>query len=195
MATESTHLVEVRFPVTAGLIATIVVGSISLIYWMATGSVEKVVVFLAASSAAAAGILTAFYSARSLAMTAASLRLDEELRTRELAFRFTSKWNDPAMFHVRDTVRALFALDHKSPEFQASIQAKETNVIHFLNFLEEVGIAIERGGADAGILKEAFGGVVSKAWSELEEWIREQRRQRCQPRIWIYVEELARRWN
>jgi Domain of unknown function (DUF4760) len=92
-------------------------------------------------------------------------------------------------------VRELFSADHKAPDFQDDIKAKQTNVIHFLNFLEEVGIAIEKGGADHTILKEAFGGVVNTAWSKLQDWIREQRRERNRQRIWIYVEELAKKWN
>ncbi len=69
-----TQLAEVRFPVTAGLVATMLVGVMSLIYWMASGSVEELVVFVAASTAAAGAILTAFHSARSLALTAGALR-------------------------------------------------------------------------------------------------------------------------
>jgi hypothetical protein len=190
-----TRLAEVRFPVTAGLVATMLVGVMSLIYWMASGSVEELVVFVAASTAAAGAILTAFHSARSLALTAGALRKEEEQRNKEMAFRLTAKWNDPTMFHVRDTIRALFVLDHKSEEFKASIRAKETNVIHFLNFLEEVGIAIEKGGADPAVLKEAYGGVVLKAWGKLQDWVKDQRAEYGQPRIWIYVEDLAKKWN
>jgi hypothetical protein len=191
----SDKLGEIRFPVTASFTGAVVVGVLTVCFWMATNSFEKTVLFVAAAAAAAGVILGALYSARSLTLTAAALDREEARARRTLAFQFTSKWNDPAMFHVRDVVRDVFNTDHRDPQFNDKLKAKETNVIHFLNFLEEVGIAIEKGGADPTILQEAFGGVVVTAWSKLQNWVRECRQTRGRAKIWAYVEELARKWN
>jgi hypothetical protein len=77
----------------------------------------------------------------------------------------------------------------------ALLTSQETNVIHFLNFLEEVAIAMEKAGADPDILREAFRGIVLTAWSKLQAWAIEQRRKRNAPRLWTNVEDLAKKWN
>jgi hypothetical protein len=99
------------------------------------------------------------------------------------------------MFHVRDAVRELLTGDHNSVEFSALLTSQQTNVIHFLNFLEEVAIALEKAGADPDVLREAFRGIVLTAWSKLQAWAIEQRRKRNTPRLWTHVEDLAKKWN
>jgi hypothetical protein len=185
----------IRFPITASLIAAAIVVILGLVYWYSTGKVPETVLFIAAAGAGAGAVLGAFYTARGLQLTAAALTRDETRYKVALAFNFTSKWNDPAMFHVRDAVRELLNGDHSSPEFTALLKAKETNVIHFLNFLEEVAIAIEKGGADPNVLCEAFRGITVTAWSKLQSWVTELRRKRNSPKIWFNVEDLARKWN
>jgi hypothetical protein len=189
------QLGEIRFPVTASLMTALVVLLLGFAYWHYTEKIPETILFIAAAGAGAGAILGAFYTARGLELTASALSREERRHTTALAFQFTSKWNDPAMFHVRDAVRGLFNEDHKSDQFKKHVIENETNVIHFLNFLEEVAIAIERGGADSEVLREAFGGITIMAWSKLEEWVVDLRRRRNGPKIWINVEELAEKWN
>lgn len=185
---------EVRFTITAGLIAGAVVIALAVAYWLATYSLPQLAVFVAASAAAAAAIVSAFYSGRGLRQAAEAIEIQEETRRKALALHLISRWNDPAMYHVRDVVREVFKTDHNSPGFQQRLTDKETNVIHFLNFLEEVALGLEQAGADEAILRSAFSGVVSTAWTKLENYVREQRRARGRPLIWTKVEELARSW-
>jgi hypothetical protein len=189
------RLGELRFPVTASIVATLIVIVLGGVYGYIIRKVAETVLFIAAASAGAGAILGAFYTARGLELTASALARDEIRYKTALAFQFTSKWNDPAMFHVRDAVRGLLTGDHNSVEFSALLTTQETNVIHFLNFLEEVAIAMERAGADPDILREAFRGIVLTAWSRLQAWAVEQRRKRNTPRLWTNVEALARKWN
>jgi len=193
--TNADRLGEIRFPVSASLITLAVVIALGCVYGYTTGNVPETVLFIAAAGAASGAILSAFYTARGFQLTAAALNRDESRHKVALAFQFTSKWNDPAMFHVRDAVRELLNGDHGSPEFGALLKAKETNVIHFLNFLEEVSIAINKGGADQDVLREAFRGITITAWSKLQAWVTELRRKRNSPRIWVNVEDLAKKWN
>ena len=194
MAKNGDILGEVRLPISASLIAIVIVAALSVVYWFATYSLSQLVIFIAAVAAGVGATLGAFYASRGLQLTAAALEKEEIRLSKALAFQFTSKWNDPAMFHVRDVVRELFAIDTQKPEFLACLRQKETNAIHFLNFLEEVSIAIEYGGADATILEEAFGGVVGTAWSKLHPWVMEFRQTRQNTKIWIKVEALAKAW-
>lgn len=186
---------EPRFPVTASIVATLIVIFLGGIYGYTTGKVPDMVLFVTAAAAGAGTILGAFYTARGLELTAAALARDEIRHQTALAFQFTSRWNEPAMFHVRDAMRELLGGDHNSAEFAAHLTAEETNVIHFLNFLEELSIAIEKAGADSNVLHEAFRGITLTAWSKLQAWVVEQRRQRNNQRIWVNLENLARRWN
>jgi hypothetical protein len=144
--TTADKLGEIHFPITASLISLALVVVLGFVYGYTTGKIPETVLFIAAAGAAAGAVLSAFYTARGFPLTAAALTRDETRYKVALAFRFTSKWNDPAMFHVRDAVRELLNGDHGSPEFGALLREKETNVIHFLNFLEEVSIAINKVG-------------------------------------------------
>jgi uncharacterized protein DUF4760 len=189
------RLGELRFPVTASIVSTLIVTFLGAVYWYATARIPDTVLFVAAAATGAGTVLGAFYTARGLELTASVLARDEIRYKTSLAFGFTSKWNDPAMFDVRDAVRELLNGDHNSVEFAEHLVCHETNVIHFMNFLEELSIAIERGGADPHVLREAFRGIALTAWSKLQAWVVEQRRRRNAPRLWINVEGLARNWN
>ena len=189
------RLGEVRFPVTASLVASAIVLILGGVYWYTTGKISETVLFIAAAGAATGAILGAFYTARGLELTAAALARDEVRYKVSLAFQFTAKWNDPAMFRVRDAIREIFNGDHNSQKFAEHLASEETNVINFLNFLEEVGIAMEKAGADPIILEEAFKGITTLAWSKLHPWVIERRRKRNAPKMWVYMEKLASKWN
>jgi Domain of unknown function (DUF4760) len=186
---------KIEFPIKASVVVSIVVLLLSLLYWLATRSLPQTILFFTGAGAAAGAILAAFYSARSLAINAAYLEREEKRRKKDLALERAARWNDPTMYHVRDVVRELFDSDHTSEAFQRNLRDKKTNVIHFLNFLEEIAIVIEYGEADERILREAFEGVISTACSKLHSWISTHRINRGRPRIWIKLEELGKRWN
>ena len=186
---------ELRFPVTASIAATRIVIIMGAVYWYTTARVPDTVLFVAAAAAGAGTVLGAFYTARGLELTAAALARDEIRYQTAPAFQFIARWNEPSLFHVRDAVRELLNGDPNSSEFAALLMSKATNVIHFLNFLEEPSIAIEKAGANPDVLHEAFRGIALTAWSRLQKWIVEQRRGRNTPKLWINVETLARKWN
>lgn len=197
----SDHLGEVKFPVRASWIAIAVVVGLSIAFYWESRSVKETIVFLAAASAAAGAILAAFYSARGLGITAAiaaraaSAEDDQQAyAARMRSMGYGERWNDPSMFHVRDVVRELFDRAQDAQRFKEHVTEKKTNVTHFLNFLEEIAIAVNTGDSDETTLKRMFRGVVIDAWTKLGPWIEEQRRERNRPRGWIEMQELARRW-
>lgn len=188
------HLGEIRLPVSAAVLAALGIMAVTGCYYWLTKDYDKSAILFVAVVAAACTGLSAFYSARALQISASSLERERDRQCKALAFQFTSKWNDPALFHVRDTVRELFANDHNSEAFQKALAERQTNIIHFLNFLEEIAIAIEHG-ADERILKDAFRGVISTGWSKLNSWVGQLRQMRNNPRIWVKVEALSAKWN
>lgn len=194
-------VVEVRFPITASAIAAVVIIVLTICYYLASDSIKDTIVFIAASCAAAGAILAAFYSARGLELSTRGMvnaigasERETAVRRRHYAMRFAERWNDAAMFHMRDIIRELFELVPDSPEFAQLGRERKTNVIHCLNFLEEIALAIKSGDADEDILKDAFRGAVLEASTKLQNWIREQRVSRGRPRVWCELEELARKW-
>jgi hypothetical protein len=194
---KSDRLLDIRlsFSITTSVVTVVALLILSVIYWFATKDLAQTVLFITAAAAAAGAILSAFYSARTLALSTTALEADEARKKKRLALEYAARWNDPSMFHVRDTVRELFGADHRSPEFVRSIEQRQTNVIHFLNFLEELALVLEKGDTDHDILKGVYVGVVCVAWTKLQHWITEFRRVRGRPRMWIGFEELARKWN
>lgn len=192
---------EVRLPVTASAIAAVAVVVLTSWYYVETKNTEKTLLFAAAMLAAAGAILAAFYAARAIGATsqvasANTQNAANELaaRKRQAALRYVERWNEASMFHVRDVVRGLFDGAHDGNEFRQLLVDKRTNVINFLNFLEEIAIARESGDVDEKILKDAFRGVVETAWQRLQAWVGEQRRLRNRQRIWCKLEELAQHW-
>lgn len=188
-------ILEVRIPVSASIAAAVSVMALTVAFWYATKSWSQTVLFFVGACAAFGAVLSAFYAARSLSLTAAALDRSERRARQAIAFQFTSKWNDPTMFHVRDAIRKVFHYDHKSKEFADHIHSNETNIIHFLNLLEEIAIAMEIGEADPNILELAFKGVVTTSWNKLQNWVGDFRQVRGRPAYWINVEKLAQKWR
>jgi hypothetical protein len=179
---------ELRISISVTVIAVLLLALVTVIFYWLTKDLKQTAIFLVAAAAASGSTLGAFYSARALRLTADSQR-------KALAFQFTSKWNDPQLFHVRDAIKTLFDLDPRDAAFEALVDEKKTNVIHFLNLMEEIGVAIEFAGADEDILKAAYQGVVLKAWEKLQHWIRDTRTSYGQLDLWIKFEQLAIKWR
>jgi type IV secretory pathway VirB3-like protein len=186
---------ELRISVSATLIAIVLLILVTVVFYWLTADLKQTAIFLVAAAAASGSTLGAFYSARALRVTAAALKEEKERQCRALAFHFISRWNDPGLYHVRDAIRALFEMDPRKDEFERAVKERHTNVIHFLNFLEEIGLAIEFGGAHEAILKEAYAGVVSKAWEKMQYWIGQNRRDYGQEDLWIKFENLSIKWR
>lgn len=196
-------MITVVFPVRAGWVVGLMIIALTVAYWFATKSFRETVLFLAASAAAGGAILGAFFSGRAVAVTTeamertreATLKLSQETK-RVRALDVGRRWNDPNMFHVRDACRVLFDMEaSKKAEILALAREKTTNLIHMLNFLEEMAIQISADIADETILKEQFGGIVALSWARLEEWICEHRKLRGRPKQWMCLQTLAQKWN
>jgi len=207
MATDSDDLftVKLSFVIRAGAVSVVVALVLTGIYYWATRSVKDTVVFFAAIVAAIGAVLSAFYAARAItlstrAQNAASAAAQAEfLRQRHLtSMRYGERWNHPNMFHVRDTVREVFSASvgrQGEEAFNKIIEEKKTNVIHFLNFLEEVAIVLDRDLADHDIMFAQFQGILGQGYHRLEPWIVQHRRERGLPRMWEYAEMLAAKWD
>lgn len=182
--------------------AAIVVILTGLFYWN-TGSFDKTVIFGAAATAAAATVLAAGYTGKTLGLylqqdkRAQQIHDDKvALRKKHVALRYAERWNDPAMYHVRDVFRDL-AAKRNLPQDQLiqAIRTKETNVIHVMNFFEEAAFARKHELADDQVLRNQFEGIVATLWTTMEPWVHEYRKERHRPKIYEMVEELSKVWR
>lgn len=202
MAHENDNILEIRFPVTFTVIIVSITSALVVAYHLyASTSLENSAIFLGAAVTACGVIITAYYASRTLrAMIQQDFKrrqredhLDQRGR-KERSLRYGERWNDPSMYHVRDVFRALID-DAANGDIMEMIKGKETNVIHLLNFFEELEFSIEHGLAEQELLKQQFSGLMPIVWRTLSPWIAARRRIFNDDGLWEKVEILNNRWR
>lgn len=195
MPDSSDQIASVQIPVRASSIAISVVLVLTAIFYYITQDFSQTIVFFAASVAAAGGVLSAFFAAKALDSTAEQLVHQAYENKQQAALSFVTRWNDPSMFELRDSLRVVMSHTPKSAELLAEARERETDVTHFLNFLEEIAIAIECGIADSQVLKDAFCGTITGSWHALEDLATELRTESRNKKLWIKLEDLFKQWH
>jgi len=192
--------ISVNFPIKFTAVVVLVVIGLSGLFFYVTGSLKETVIFLAAASAAGGTVITAYYVAKTL-----NLYLSQEVRIREReealdtqgkkerALRYGERWNDPHMYHVRNVCRSV--LEPSADDIRGRVAGNETNVIHLLNFFEEVGFSVKQELVDERLLYDQFGGLVPTIWRTLEPWIKDRRGTFHDDKMWEVVEEFSKRWR
>lgn len=195
------HLFEVRFPITFASAAGAVALGLTGAYYAVTYSLPQSAIFLGAAATAAGTVTTAYFTARTLQTM---MRQERERRRREddldafgkreRSLRYGERWNNPSMYYVRDVCRGI--LERASEvDISDATHGRETNVIHLLNFFEEVGYAIDHELADETLLRHQFSGLIPTVWRTLEPWVRSRRARLNDDRMWEKAERLAQRWR
>jgi hypothetical protein len=208
--------VRVSFPLRLSLISAAVAVLLTLYFWWLSSSPKETLIFFAACAAAAGQITASFYTARMLSETikqndqagfreAESLRRAEKLEAaaeardkhsmRLFTLNFGTRYNDPTMYHIRDTVRELVVHGGTDGELLALVEKKSTNVIHILNFLEEIGTCYRLGLCEEELIRDQFDAILVSIWSCLLPWIVQYRKLRKNDGIWQDVERLHKLWR
>jgi hypothetical protein len=173
-------------------------------YWI-TRSEREALVFFAAVAAAAGAVLTAVYAARAINLqtsqqiTASAALADARLHSRRLeAMRYAARWNEPRMEQARKACREILQMDgrgvHDITE-ALTVEDRELRVVHMLNFLEEVAVAIERDVADPEVLRDVYRDAVVLVWRCMDQWAIKYRVGRGQPSAWVHLEALYKAWS
>ena len=68
------------------------------------------------------------------------------------------------------------------------------DVIHLLNFLEEVSIAAADDIGDRALLKDFYAEIVNQVWKALELWIQHYRKERDSAEVWKGLEFIHKEW-
>ena len=99
------------------------------------------------------------------------------------------------MYHARDTLRELLDFIGTQDEFVKLVESKKTNVIHIVNFVEEIGHAKKLRLINHEIGKEQFDHIVCSTWVKLWPWITKHRHDRGNQKIWEEFEALYDAWK
>jgi hypothetical protein len=208
--------IQIHFPITFSALASLALVGLTFWYWYETRDIPQTLIFLLAGGTAVGTITASFYTARVLAAT---LRKDERDEAREAnlaaretarekreaehdnillkqaAFRFGERWNDASMYHARDTIRAVCYVKRTEDELNEYLEKNTTNVIHVVNFLEEIATSCKHGVADQVILRTQFDFVIANTWETLYPWIKRHRAARSADDIWEDLEDLYHTWK
>jgi len=203
MTSPNDQIGEINFPLRFTALLVIAVICVTIWYGVVVSwDLEKVLIFGGAGTATSGTILAAFYMGRALnlAISQASGEIEAERRLidmhrRERSAKFGERWNDPNMYHAREVCRSILDHDQLGNDLIEFVEDKKTNVIHILNFLEEVAISIEHGLVDATLARNQFEGIVIGLWQTLDPWIAQHRITRNRPQIFSKLEGLYNTWR
>lgn len=191
----------IQFSILIGIIAVVLVGC----YLIFVKDVSKTLIFAAATAASTGAILAAFYTGRILVQS-----IEQDIYNREqlcdsidfqrkvMALEYASKWNEPSMLKVRKACRKIVHLKEKGLNDVESFINSNGNiddVIHLLNFLEEIAFASQENIADPRLLKEGFLGIVRMTWDTLGLWVKKRRNDIGDQGMWIELEALYSDWT
>lgn len=205
-----------EFPITFSVVGTLALFVLTFWFWRESQSVKETLIFFSAGTVAVANVAAAFYTARTLNaalqkdnQVAVRERLADERATRQEAretaraelrikmysMEFGKRWNDPTMFHVRDTIREIYKKHESGEDLKDFIEERQTNVIHCINFLEEIATACKSGLADEEILRNQFDHITISVWRKVNPWIELYREKRGNKAIWEDLEWAYDRWK
>jgi hypothetical protein len=209
--------INIRFPLGLSVVCGVLVVILTIAFYFSSGgAVKDTLIFFAACVAAAGQVTASFYTAKMLSSTisqnalarenvqveAASRKLDLEARKEgqrydmlKYTVRFGERWNDPNMYKCRDHFREISDFRGSGDELIAMVEARRTDVIHFINFLEEIASAKKHGLIINEIAKEQFDHIAITSWDKLFLWIRNYRIEKGEKKIWEEYEKLVIAWK
>lgn len=177
-----------------GVVAFVVVALLTAAYVAVPIQHQGAVIFFGAGIASAAAIATAFYTAKTLQIA----HIKYEREPEEVAARFAERWNDASMFHVRKACQDVMEMRNQDravvAEKVAGDQQLKNNMVHILNFLEELAVAVRTERADTAYSQRMFAGIVINVYHVLQHWIDDERTRRQRPQLWVEFRWLYDQW-
>lgn len=193
---------NVQFPIQFSIVVVVLVLLLTALYAYVSfpskdnnQSLRDILVFFSALSVAGGTIAGSFYTARALGATIHAEQESAILRRKLYAFEFGKRWNDPQMHYARDTLREIVSHDAGEDDLIKYVEERCTNVIHILNFLDEIACVVRIELADHDCVKDQFLYVVTSTWRKLHPWINRHRTKRGSTAIWSDLENLFDDWK
>jgi len=192
------RLGEIHFPLRLSVLLTVLVIVASGLYWHYPAWRETMV-FLGASFAMVAAVLSAYYISDGLRITIE--QRDEAIRDARVAraFDLISRWNDADLAEPKHQFREIVDRDdaHDAEKLDAHLDQNNQRkiLIEMMNFFEHMALAANGGFADDDTLKAYYKSSITKYHSKLKAWIEKHRRRKNQPTMFVEIETMVERWN
>jgi hypothetical protein len=192
------NLFDVRFPVKASILLSLLVILAGALYWYYP-KWHELLVFMGAGFVMAGTALSAYYIGKGLDVTIEQRNASAEYERVAKAFRFLERWNDPhnheARAKWRDTIEELRGRNVDDIDGILSDKTKKAVVVDALNFFEEMALAANRGLADDSTLMGMFHTLMNEYHGILEGWIKKHRAVKNRPKACIEFDAMVLRWN
>lgn len=158
------------------------------------------IVFGASSLGGLGALAGAFYLARGLILTAQ--QQEDAMRRKEMenAFRYLERWNNPVFHHLKIAAGRVIEIQEKQGAEAVTDELNKdaifrSNVTDVLNFFEEIAIAINSKIVDEKTLRRAYRGLIHMYCMALEDFVVHRRQKFSNPRLFVEVENLHKRWS
>lgn len=141
-----------------------------------------------AELAAAIAVVSALFVA------ARQIRVFIDHAKTERAFNFMARWNDTDFTHARRPV-ITFARQHpgdgRAQREQVENDENFRSQLHlFLNFFEEIGLAVRRNRVDSDLCRDFFSSVIIKYYEEFQPFIIYTKERTGKPKLWVHFKYL-----
>lgn len=158
------------------------------------------VIFGASSLGGIAALIGAFYLARGLMLSAQQQRNALDQKAKENALRYLERWNDPQFCEFKVDAEQVIKIQEKENSKAVAVKIHEDDtfkrrVSDILNFFEEIAIAVDSKTVDEDILRRAYKGLLNLYCMALQDFIKDSRRRFGNPRLYIEIENLHKRWS
>jgi hypothetical protein len=198
-----------RIPLIACAVGAVVLATLTVWYSRAGASTNETLFFVLIGLTALGGVTLSIFTAQILVATLqkedresaaedrrlAAQAAHDELERKRAAFGYLERWNNPNMYHARDVLRDILREDRTEQQLKQFVsQGRETNVIHILNFMEEISTGCVSGVADEGVCRRTFDAIMIEAWTTLKPWVDDYRRHGHED-TWEDLEAVVRRWR
>ncbi len=120
------------------------------------------------------------------------------------AIRFVERWDSPSLYELKKDWRVLnIALDQMTgtDSKEKRISLLEDNLdnrmvaVEFLNFFEEIAIAVFTETVDEDLVKRYFKTIILKAHARYSPWIVRHRELREAGSYWVELDKLVTSWK
>lgn len=193
--------VNIKVAVGIAVVTIVFILGITFAYWVTSDSIKDTIMLFAAASTGGGAVLAAFYAARTLELSASG-QLDSsgnhrqqlEKALKDRAMMFGERWNSSGMRDIQKFAHEVISI-HEQKNVAEFINQNFDQTKLYLNFLEEMALAVNSELIDSDIAKKQFHGIVNRTWHKLEDWIRGKRSEINRPQAWIEFENLAKIWG
>lgn len=208
------------FPIKTSVVLVLLALAWIVLYYFVPIAWKPIVGLGGAAAAGVGALLGAYYAGQMLQTQIRQhnreldqRKSDHEREQKREALRYSSRWNDPNIFHAQVICKKVIGLgsgptgandvkeylsnddNDDSGKLIKSAHDKQVNMGQVLNFFEEFSIAVLTEVADEKLARRLFRGTLMLVCDATREWRIAERALRKTPRLWIEMDTLNSKWQ